>query len=257
MGAPAEEKDNVTDSNEKKVIKNKRFSLSFEEEDEVKCDLNRDFSAADSILGLSNEEDPMERLDFEPDDPLLEAIDNTIMEPWTCNKDKESPTVKHTLSPPLNDILGAHNYDLHYVNSLSIKNFLICLFTGRSQVNKEPSTPFLCSACVVRSLDSVSSYVLKSDFLFKSSNSQLWKCWVCCDGSNIPQDTEIQTAQVKLRLFLILLCHSILLYLFPFLRYLIGTYVCSGPHPTPYYYYYYSYYIYNFSRSYRRALSSV
>ena len=132
------------------------------------------------------------------------------------------------------------------------------LITEESQLKEEPSTPFLCSACVVRSLNSVSSYVLKSDFLFKSSNSQLRKCWVCCDGSNIPQDTEIQIAQVKLRLFLILLYHSILLYLFPLMRYLIGTHACSGPHPTPfYYYYYYFYYIYNFSRSYRRALSSV
>ena len=198
----------------------------------------------------------MERLDFEPDDPLLEAIDSTIMEPWTCNKDKKSPTVKNTLPPPLNSVSGTHDHNLHYVNSLSIKNFLICLITGRSQVNEEPSTPFLCSACVVRSLDSVSSYVLKSDFLFKSSNSQLRKCWACCDGSKIPQDTEIQIVQVKLRLFLILLYHSILLYLFPLMRYLIGTHACSGPHPTSFYYYY-SHYIYNFSRSYRRALSSV
>ena len=76
----AEEGDNVTGSHGKKVTKNKRLSLSFEEEDEVKCDLDRDFSAADSILGLSNEEDPIKRLDFEPEDPLLEAIDNTIMD---------------------------------------------------------------------------------------------------------------------------------------------------------------------------------
>ena len=139
---------NVIDSKEKKVIKSKRFSLSFEEEDEVKCDLNRDFSAADSILGLSNEEDPMERLDFEPDDPLLEAIDNTIMESWTCNKDKKSSTVKYTLSPPSTNILGVYNYNLHYVNSSSITNYLIFLLTGRFQVNKEPSTPFLCLSLI-------------------------------------------------------------------------------------------------------------
>ena len=121
------------------------------------------------------------------------------------------------------------------------------LITGESQLKEEPSTPFLCSACV----DFFLFNGLKSDFLFKNSSLPPRKCWICCDEPKIPQEAKKLSAHVKFRFLLFILYRFILFYLFPLLRYLIDSHVCSGPHPT-----FYLFYL-NFSCSYRRAPSSV
>ena len=119
-----------------KVVKRKRMTLSFEEEDEVKCDLGRLFTRVDNILGISNVEDPMENLDYKPEDPLMEAIDSTIMEPWTI-KDKPSKMVKTIFSAPLSNILEENKTITHQFHSYSVVNCLNFIITGKSSLNEE------------------------------------------------------------------------------------------------------------------------
>ena len=194
----------VTASDKGKSIKNKRLSLSFEEEDEVPCDLDRPFKRVDDILGLCGLEDPMESLDYEPEDKLMDEIDNTIMEPWTPSKDKLPLMVKYFKpASPLNELA------IHEIEALDgvwcpfsfysdLVNFLIA---GEHRLIKNSSLPFLCSACVVDSVYYVFLKGTNSDLLFKRKCGPSNKFWRCYDEMKVLQYSKIIPDQLIVPLF--------------------------------------------------------
>ena len=75
-----------------KLVNDRKPKLTFNEEDDTSCDLEQQFHIADDILGLASNNDPMEELDYEPEDPLMEELDSAIMD--FTPKVKKSKSVK-------------------------------------------------------------------------------------------------------------------------------------------------------------------
>ena len=74
------------------MVNDRKPKLTFNEEDDTSCDLEQQFHIADDILGLARNNDLMEELDYEPEDPLMEELDSAIMD--FTPKVKKSKSVK-------------------------------------------------------------------------------------------------------------------------------------------------------------------
>ena len=146
----------------------------------------------------------METLDYEPEDKLMDGIDNTIMEPWTPSKDKLPLTVKHFKPVCSSNLLVEHKIEAQdgawypYSFYFDLLNFLIA---GEHRLIKNSSLPFLCSACVVDSVCYVFLKGTNSDFLFKRKCGPSNKFWRCHDEMKVLQYSKIIPDQLIVLLF--------------------------------------------------------
>ena len=165
--------------------------MILKEEDTVPCNLEQKFDHVDNLLGLSEKNDPMDNLDYEPEDPLMDEIASTIKDPW-IDQDKDAVSVTKTFKK--DSILSNMFCYCCKMNWEPWEIFYCNIFhnsvTGSSCLISS-SEPLLRYACVVRNL--VPSLIENnSDFILKKEDGQRDSCWRCHDQKSC-HETKIQS----------------------------------------------------------------
>ena len=193
----------------------------------------------------------MERLDFEPEDSLMEELEHTILDPWT--KDKQIELVKNqkifNFPPKYLDFEFLDTRDAF--KNILLKHCSNLIFPGIEPMSGDSSFPLSCSACVVRH----PIYFLKGFYLcfncdiyfIKNQHGTCRRCSVCRDHFKLEADA---VNSAKERTLYHIITH-LYLFIYPLVevfcnlmiaRYLILHYLLLFK---------------NFSRPYRRVQSYV